>query len=402
VGRSPGGPSYPRLVGGAGERTDAIVIGGGVIGLALGWRAARAGLAVAVVDPAPGSGASTVAAGILGPVAEVGYGEEPLLRLSLAAAERYPSFVAELAADSGADPGYRECGTLAVAMDADDAAALDELYAFQRELGLSVQRLTARACRELEPLLAPTVAGGLLVPGDHQIDNRRLVTALLAAVERSPVRLVRDRAELLVEDDRAVGVRLAGGDELRAETVVLAAGHASAAVPGLPATVIPPIRPVKGQILRLRMSGGYRDVLSRTLRGMVRGTSVYLVPRTDGELVVGATVEERADSTVTAGAVYELLRAAREVFPVIDELELVETTAGLRPGSPDNAPLLGPTALAGLALATGHYRNGILLAPVTADLLTDFLVTGTVPELAEPFTPDRFGTDRVGELTRME
>jgi glycine oxidase len=402
VGRSPGGPSYPRLVGGAGERTDAIVIGGGVIGLALGWRAARAGLAVAVVDPAPGSGASTVAAGILGPVAEVGYGEEPLLRLSLAAAERYPSFVAELAADSGADPGYRECGTLAVAMDADDAAALDELYAFQRELGLSVQRLTARACRELEPLLAPTVAGGLLVPGDHQIDNRRLVTALLAAVERSPVRLVRDRAELLVEDDRAVGVRLTGGDELRAETVVLAAGHASAAVPGLPAAVIPPIRPVKGQILRLRMSGGYRDVLSRTLRGMVRGTSVYLVPRTDGELVVGATVEERADSTVTAGAVYELLRAAREVFPVIDELELVETTAGLRPGSPDNAPLLGPTALAGLALATGHYRNGILLAPVTADLLTDFLVTGTVPELAEPFTPDRFGTDRVGELTRME
>jgi glycine oxidase len=402
VGRSPVGPSYPRLVGGAGERTDAIVIGGGVIGLALGWRAARAGLAVAVVDPAPGSGASSVAAGILGPVAEVGYGEEPLLRLSLAAAERYPSFVAELAADSGADPGYRECGTLAVAMDADDAAALDELYAFQRELGLSVQRLTARACRELEPLLAPTVASGLLVPGDHQIDNRRLVTALLAAVERSPVRLVRDRAELLVEDDRAVGVRLASGDELRAETVVLAAGHASAAVPGLPATVIPPIRPVKGQILRLRMSGGYRDVLSRTLRGMVRGTSVYLVPRTDGELVVGATVEERADSTVTAGAVYELLRAARKVFPVIDELELVETTAGLRPGSPDNAPLLGPTALAGLALATGHYRNGILLAPVTADLLTDFLVTGTVPELAEPFTPDRFGTDRVGELTRME
>ena len=402
MGRSPVGPSYPRLVGGAGERTDAIVIGGGVIGLALGWRAARAGLAVAVVDPAPGSGASSVAAGILGPVAEVGYGEEPLLRLSLAAAERYPSFVAELAADSGVDPGYRECGTLAVAMDADDAAALDELYAFQRELGLSVQRLTARACRELESLLAPTVASGLLVPGDHQIDNRRLVTALLAAVERSPVRLVRDRAELLVEDDRAVGVRLAGGDELRAETVVLAAGHASAAVPGLPASVIPPIRPVKGQILRLRMSGGYRDVLSRTLRGMVRGTSVYLVPRTDGELVVGATVEERADSTVTAGAVYELLRAARKVFPVIDELELVETTAGLRPGSPDNAPLLGPTALAGLALATGHYRNGILLAPVTADLLTDFLVTGTVPELAEPFTPDRFGTDRVGELTRME
>ena len=378
------------------------MIGGGVIGLALGWRAARAGLAVTVVDPAPGAGASSVAAGMLAPVTEVGYTEQPLLRLSLAAAERYPSFVAEIAADSGADPGYRECGTLAVAMDADDGAVLDELYAFQRELGLPVERLTARACRELEPLLAPAVAGGLLVPGDHQIDNRRLVAALLAAVERSTVRLVPDRAELLIEDDRAVGVRLAGGAELRAGTVVVAAGYASAAVPGLPAAVIPPIRPVKGQILRLRMSGGYRDVLSRTLRGLARGTSVYLVPRTDGELVVGATVEERADSTVTAGGTYELLRAAREVFPVIDELELVETTAGLRPGSPDNAPLLGPTALDGLALATGHYRNGILLAPITADVLTDFLVTGKVPALAEPFTPDRFSTDRAGELTRTE
>lgn len=378
------------------------MIGGGVIGLALGWRAARAGLTVTVVDPAPGAGASSVAAGMLAPVTEVSYTEEPLLRLSLAAAERYPSFVAELAADAGTDPGYHECGTLAVAMDADDAAELDQLYAFQRELGLPVERLTGRACRELEPLLAPTVAGGLLVPGDHQIDNRRLVAALLAALDRSAVRLVRDRAELLVKDDRAVGVRLADGAELGARTVIVAAGFASAAVPGLPPAVIPPIRPVKGQILRLRMSGGYRDVLSRTLRGMARGTSVYLVPRTDGELVVGATVEEHADVTVTAGAVYELLRAAREVFPVIDELELVETTAGLRPGSPDNAPLLGPTALTGLALATGHYRNGILLAPITADVLTEFLVTGTLPELAEPFRPDRFTTDRTGELTRTE
>ncbi|HKE52096.1 MAG TPA: glycine oxidase ThiO [Actinomycetes bacterium] len=383
-------------------RTDVIVIGGGVIGLAIGWRAARAGLTVVVVDPAPGAGASSVAAGMLAPVAEVSYTEEPLLRLSLAAAERYPSFVTELAADSGADPGYRQCGTLAVAMDADDAAVIDELYAFQRELGLPVERLTGRACRELEPLLAPTVAGGLLVSGDHQIDNRRLVTALLAAVDRFPVRLVPARAELLVEDDQAVGVRLDGGAELRARTVVVAAGYASAAVPGLPTAVIPPIRPVKGQILRLRMSGGYRDVLSRTLRGLARGSSVYLVPRTDGELVVGATVEERTDTTVTAGGAYELLRAAREVFPVIDELELVETTAGLRPGSPDNAPLLGPTALAGLALATGHYRNGILLAPITADVLTEFLVTGTVPELAEPFRPDRFSTDRTGDLTRTE
>jgi len=389
---------------GAGDRQhDVVVVGGGVIGLAIGWLAARSGLAVAVVDPAPGSGASYVAAGMLAPVTEVTYTEEALLRLSLTAAERYPSFVAELTEAAGVDPGYRACGTLAVAVDADDAAVLDELHAFQRELGLPVERLAARACRELEPLLTPAIAGGLLVPGDHQIDNRRLLAALLAAVERpdSTVRLIRDRAgALLVERDRAVGVRLADGSELRAGAVVLAAGVESPALPGLPAGVVPPVRPVKGQILRLRMAGRYRDVLSRTLRGLARGTGVYLVPRLDGELVVGASIEERADTAVTAGAAYELLRAAREVLPVVDELELVEATAGLRPGTPDNAPLLGPTELPGLALATGHYRNGILLAPVTADLIVEYLVSGSVPELAKPFRPDRFAAERVGELPR--
>ncbi|MCI0686640.1 MAG: glycine oxidase ThiO [Sporichthyaceae bacterium] len=385
------------------DQRDVIVIGGGVIGLAIGWQAVRRGLLVTVLDPAPGTGASHVAAGMLAPVTEVGYAERALLRLTMAAAQRYPSFVAELAEATGMDPGYRTCGTLAVAMDAGDVAALDELFGFQQELGLPVERLAGRDCRELEPMLAPGVAGGLLVPGDHQIDNRRLVAALLAALTASPgARLVRQPAAgLLVDGNRAAGVVLPDGSELRAGTVVLAAGHASAGLPGLPEPVRPPIRPVKGQILRLRLPGIYRQALSRTLRGLSRGNSVYLVPRADGELVVGATVEELADHEVTAGGVYQLLRAAHEVFPLVAELELVESIAGVRPGTPDNAPLLGPTELPGLVLATGHYRNGILLAPITADLVTDLLATGTLPDLAKPFQLDRFVPKRVVELSRI-
>jgi glycine oxidase len=155
--------------------------------------------------------------------------------------------------------------------------------------------------------------------------------------------------------------------------------------------VTPPVRPVKGQILRLRVPDTYTSFLSRTVRGLVKGASVYLVPRLSGELVIGATVEELGyDTQVTAGGVYELLRDAREVIPGVTELPLTETRAALRPGTPDNAPLLGPTAVAGLLMATGHYRNGILLAPVTADAVTEMLLTGEVPPVAVPFSPHRF------------
>ncbi|MFJ1702264.1 glycine oxidase ThiO [Kitasatospora sp. NPDC088346] len=371
---------------------DVLVVGGGIIGLGVAWRTAQRGLAVTVLDPAPGGGAAQVAAGMLAPVTELQYGEEPLLRLGMASNERYAAFAAELTESTGLDTGYRQTGTLAVALDSDDRAELRELLAFHQRLGLESHWLTGRECRRLEPMLAPGVRGGLQVTGDHQVDGRRLSRALLAACAREGVVLHRaEAAELLVTDGRATGVRLADGTRLTAGQLVLAAGCRSHLLPGLPDGVLPAVRPVKGQVLRLRIPPAYAPFLSRNVRAVVRGQHIYLVPRADGELVIGATSEELGhDTTVTAGGVYELLRDAHELIPGITELPLVETGAGLRPGSPDNAPLLGPTALPGLTAATGHYRNGVLLTPVTADLIADHLATGTVPGLAAPFSPSRF------------
>jgi glycine oxidase len=375
---------------------DAVVVGGGVIGLGIAWRAALAGMTVTVVDEAPGRGASWAAAGMLAPVTEVHYGERPLLSLNLAAAARWPAFAAEVEEASGLPVGYRPGGTLAVARDADDNAALEDLYQFQLRCGLEVERLRSRECRQLEPGLAPSIRGGILAAGDHQVDNRALVEALLVACQRAGVRMVSGRvAELAFEADRVTGVLLAGGgpvpsradgEILAAGVVVLAAGCWSGGLRGLAAEVLPPVRPVKGQLLYLRGPAD-QPLCSRNVRGL----EVYVVPRTDGRVVVGATIEEQGfDTTVTAGAVADLLRAALELLPDVAELELAETVVGLRPGSPDNAPMLGPAGPDGLVVATGHYRNGILLTPVTADAIAELLATGRAPEMIAPFAPGRF------------
>jgi glycine oxidase len=373
---------------------DAVVVGGGVIGLGIAWRAAQAGTAVTVVDQAPGRGASWAAAGMLAPVTEVHYGERPLLGLNLAAADRWPGFAAELEEAAGRPVGYRPAGTLAVARDADDNAALEDLYQFQLRSGLQVERLRGRECRQLEPGLHPGIRGGVLAPGDHQVDNRALVEALLVACDRAGVRVVPGRvAELAAGGDRVTGVVLAGGERLAADAVVLAAGCWSGSLGGLAAEALVPVRPVKGQLLYLR---GPAD--QPLCQRNVRGLEVYVVPRGDGRVVVGATVEEQGfDTRPTAGAVHDLLRAALELLPDVAELELAETVVGLRPGSPDNAPILGPAGPEGLVVATGHYRNGILLTPVTADAIAELLATGRVPDLIAPFGPDRFaatGPDR--------
>ncbi|MDH6449326.1 MULTISPECIES: glycine oxidase ThiO [unclassified Streptomyces] len=372
--------------------SDVLVVGGGIIGLVTAWRAAQRGLTTAVVDPEPGGGAAQVAAGMLAAVTELHYGEQTLLGLNLASAHRYPDFAAELTELTGHDLGYRRCGTLAVALDADDRAHLRELHALQRQSGLESEWLSGRECRRLEPMLAPGVRGGLRVDGDHQIDPRRLTRALLAACERVGVVFHRTWAERLrVVRDRAAGVATTDGEELDADQVVLAAGSLSGRLEGVPQALLPPVRPVKGQVVRLTVPPHHAPFLSRTVRAVVRGSHVYLVPRESGELVIGATSEELGwDTTVTAGGVYELLRDAHELVPGITELPLTETRAGLRPGSPDNAPLLGPTELPGLLLATGHYRNGVLLTPVTGDALAHALTTGELPDVARPFTPGRF------------
>jgi glycine oxidase len=263
---------------------------------------------------------------------------------------------------------------------------------------MRVERLTGRDCRRLEPMLAPGVRGGVLLGDDHSIDPRRFVGALLAAATHVGVDVRRDHASrLLVDNDgheaRAAGVALGDGSEIRAGTVVLAAGCWSGGLAGVPENARPPVRPVKGQILRMRSSYPF---VTRTVRGVVRGSTVYVVPRSDGEIVVGATSEELGfDTTVSAGGVYELLRDAHELLPGTTELELTETTAALRPGSPDNMPILGESALPGLVLATGHYRSGVLLTPVTADLIAELLETGTLPNIGTPFSPLRFHSEEV-------
>ncbi len=379
--------------------SDVLVVGGGIIGLVTAWRAAQRGFGTAVLDPEPGGGAAQVAAGMLAAVTELHYGEQTLLALNLASAHRYPDFAAELTDLTGLDLGYRRCGTLAVALDADDRAHLRELHALQQQSGLDSEWLSGRECRRLEPMLAPGVRGGLRVDGDHQVDPRRLAAALVAACERAGVVFHRTWAErLTVARDRATGVVTRADTTLAADQVVLAAGSLSGRLTGVPDDVLPPVRPVKGQVLRLTVPERHAPFLSRTVRAVVRGSHVYLVPRENGELVVGATSEELGwDTTVTAGGVYELLRDAHELVPGITELPLTETRAGLRPGSPDNAPLLGPTALPGLLLATGHYRNGVLLTPVTGDALAHALSTGELPDEARPFTPKRFARTELVE-----
>ncbi|WP_040338938.1 glycine oxidase ThiO [Candidatus Blastococcus massiliensis] len=366
--------------------TDVVVAGGGLVGLAVAWRAARRGLSVTVVDDAPGAGASAAAAGMLAPVAEAGYREERLLRLGLASLAGWPAFAAELEAASGMQVGLRTAGTLVVGFDEDDVRELDSLLLFQHELGLRAGRLTPREARRREPALTPRVRGGLLVEGDHSVDGRAVHAALLAATRGVGVELVGERvAEVVVEDGRAAGVRLASGGVLPAGTTVLALGAHSGALPGVPPL---PVRPVKGQILRL---AGAEGLLEHTVRALVRGRHVYLVPYGDGGVIVGATVEDRGfDARVTAGGVHDLLHDAIEVVPEVEELELIETLARWRPGTPDNAPLLGYSSLPGLVLATGHHRNGVLLTPVTAEATAELLATGILPEVAAPFTADRF------------
>ncbi|MBR7826475.1 glycine oxidase ThiO [Actinospica sp. MGRD01-02] len=369
---------------------DCAVLGGGLIGLAVAWRAALGGLSVHLADPDPGAGASSAAAGMLAPVTEAHYGEERLLDLNLRSAQLYPSFADELSRFTDLPTGYDTRGTLAVAFDRDDRAVLAETAAYHRKLDLESTPLTGREARALEPMLAPGVQAALLVEHDHQVDNRLLHRALLAAAVRAGVRIHRSAAEIVVEDGRARGLRLESGEVLATDQVVLAAGCWSSETPGLPPGALPRIRPVRGQILRLAM--GTQPLLARTIRAMVRGRYVYLVPRAHGELVIGATTDELGfDTSVTSGGVYELLRDAHEVVPGITELALVESRTGLRPGSPDNAPLLGQTALPGLIAATGHYRNGVLLTPVTADAIASLLIDGTIPGYAVPFSPQRFG-----------
>lgn len=368
--------------------TDVVVVGGGLIGTSIAWRLAARGLAVTVVTGERAAAASQVAAGMLAPVTETTFTEGPLLALNQASMAAWDSFADELTEASGLPSGLRRTPTLSVAANADDAAQLSSLASYLQRLGLGSERLTSRECRAQEPLLSPTIRSGLLVEGDWSCDNRVLWAALVEAARRAGVVEVEGFVhEVRSVDGRVQAAVLADGTELACATVVLANGAWATQVGGVPPI---PVRPVKGQILRLDPVRLPSPRL--TVRAFNAGHEVYLVPRESGrEVVIGATVEELGfDRTVTAGGVYELLRDARQVVPMTAEYALAETAVGFRPGTPDNAPILGATDVDGLVLATGHYRNGVLLTPITANALTALVVDKAMPEVARPFGLGRF------------
>ena len=383
-----------------GESVDAdvVVAGGGVIGTAIAWRAALAGRTVTLIDPDTTGKASLVAAGMLGPVSESVFGERDLLNLNLLAIGRFPGFNAELEQATGLTTGLRTEGTLAVAYDNDDLAALSRLTDFRHSIGLQAEALDPKQCRKLEPFLAPGIRGGVLATGDLSVDNRRYLVALRAAAARAGVTHLTGTVDEVAVTPGAAHVRARldqapGVSELSARDVVVAAGHATSRMAGVPDEIRQAVRPVKGQILRLRHPQNMPRIATHTIRATVQGRDVYIVPRDDGEVVVGATQEEREDSDVTAGAVHDLLRDAMTALPAISELILAETNAGLRPGSKDNGPILGRVRRPGerLIVATGHFRNGILLSAATADAVTAILTGGEPDPAWAPFHPGRLG-----------
>jgi glycine oxidase len=371
-----------------------VIIGGGICGLGIGWRLAAAGRPVTVLErDRAGMAATWAAAGMLAPQAEAEHGEEALLPLAMESCARWRGFADELQAASGIDVDYRPEGTLVVAVDRDEREHLEHRFDYFRTLGLDMAWLSGYEVRQREPYLARSINAAIYSASDHQVDNRSVAEALKKAFVDAGGTLREGVAvdEVLLSGNRVTGVR-AGEEDIAAEAVVVAAGAWSRNIPGIPEIARPLVRPLKGQMMALRM-----DTAAPILNHVVWGPGlsivpqVYLAPKSDGRLIIGATVEEMGfDTGLTAGGMFELLRQAYDTLPGVYELPVLETWAGLRPASRDDAPILGPSAVDGLVMATGHHRNGILLAPVTADYVADYLLTGTVAEAMRPFGLERF------------
>jgi glycine oxidase len=368
-------------------RSEAVVVGGGVVALAVAYELARRGLQVLVLarDDLPGV-ATRAAAGMLAPTSEADLTEGPVVELELDSLGRYPGFVAGLEALTGRACGYRTEGTLWVALDRDQLGELDRLAAFQRAKGLAAERLDAEAVTAREPHVSGRAIAGLFVAGDHQVDPRALAGALEAAVEKLGGRSARGCRVTRVEH-AAGGVRGVAGETragqpftVACDVAVLAAGAWSGEVDA----PVPPLglRPVKGQLVRLRGPA--------LLRHVVRTPEVYLVPRHDGELLVGATMEEQGfDAQPTAGAVLDLLREGWRLVPGVYDLAVAEISVGFRPVVRDHLPVIGATGVPGLYVATGHFRNGVLLAPATAQHLAGWIAGGPAPAALAPFAVSR-------------
>lgn len=367
--------------------TDVLIVGGGTIGLAIGFELVRRGTRTTIFEKdRAGRGTSYQAAGMLAPDAEIEFEERELYDFNRESLRRWPDFADRVEAASGQSVDYRDEGTLIVADDRDAAEALERLYTFQQDQGLNVEWLTGEEAREIEPFVAPRLSAAVFAPSDHQVDNRRLVDALRTAFqaeggtlhEHTPVQAV-------VPDAETPAVRTADGERVAGDCVVVAAGVWSRELDGLTPDAQPPVRPVKGQMIQMRRTRPF------DLQHVVRGPEAYLAPKSDGRVVMGATSEELGfDTTVTAGGLFDLLEGGWEVVPGIRDLPVDETWAGLRPASRDHAPLLGASAAPGVAMATGHYRHGILLTPITAEEMARLVCTGETSEWIEPFSPQRF------------
>jgi glycine oxidase len=375
------------------NKPNVAIIGAGVIGLGIAWRLALRGVPVAVFDKgACGAGASHAAAGMLAACAEAEPGEEALVTLGRASQARWPAFAAELKQASGVDVGLRSEGTLVVALTSDDQARLGHQLVFQQKLGLPLQWISAAETRRREPHLAGKLAGAVFSPEDTQVDNRKLAAALRIAAEMAGASISEHQAVKTISSDagRIDGIVLADGSKVAADVVVLAAGAWSRNIDGLAPELRPPVRPIKGQMLALRM-----DPTAPLLTHVVWAPGAYLVPRLDGRLLVGATVEEKGyDMSLTAGGILTLLEAAWRVVPAVEELPIDEMWVGHRPGSRDDAPILGTGLIDGLIYATGHHRNGILLTPITADAIAELVLDGAADPAIRPFSIERFGSLR--------
>jgi len=366
---------------------DVAVIGAGVIGLSIGWRLVQRGLSVAVFDRGEaGSGTSYAATGMLAAAAEHEPGCDEFLALALESQRQWPEFRAALEADAGPSVDYRNEGTLVVALGRDEVERLRFRHEQQRRASLDTKWLNGLDVRSIEPGLRASVAAGIFCPGDHQVDPRRLVPALASAFVRQGGFLFQGCpvTALDMTGGRVSGVITPAG-RCQAQTVVAAAGVWSA--DGiLPATLDIPMRPLKGQALALRTSRQ-----TGAPRHVIWTEQIHLAPKTDGQLIVGSTMEDTGfNPAITAGGVLALLEGVHRALPSSEEMEIEAVWSGFRPTTDDDAPIIGDSGIPGLLLATGHHRNGILLAPVTAVAIEQLITTGAMPGAASHFGLRRF------------
>lgn len=375
-----------------------LIIGGGIIGLSLGWQLAKRGMKVEILekgktgrDALLHGQASYASAGMLAPHTEMGFEDIELFYLCRKSLDMYDKFCDELYNDCGIEVKVERTGCILPGFDRDDAERLRRLYDFHERINIPVQWLTGSEARDKEPLLSPKCTGAIWIEDDAQINNRRLLEALKIAFEKNGGQLYEEHPveRINIENGKVTGAYFHGKDA-EYDYVVVCAGAWTKQIEGIPENLLPPVRPVKGQVINLRLND------SCTLTKVVRAPDVYLLPKSDGRLVIGASCEEMGfDTNPTAGEIFRLLERAWEAVPSIYDLPIDSIDVGLRPGSRDHMPIIGDSEIEGLFFATGHYRNGILLTPITAYELSEWIVTGIKSKALKEFQLSRFYKETV-------